>query len=71
MGAEDFAYMLQARPGAYCFIGNGDGAHRDIGHGGGPCTIHNPSYDFNDEALTLGSTLWARVVEKRLAKDAR
>jgi hippurate hydrolase len=49
MGAEDFAYMLQAKPGAYCFIANGDGSHREMGHGGGPCTLHNPSYDFNDE----------------------
>ena len=39
MGAEDFAYMLQAKPGAYCFIANGDGAHREMGHGGGPCML--------------------------------
>ena len=68
MGAEDFAYMLQARPGAYCFIGNGDGAHRDIGHGGGPCTIHNPSYDFNDELIPLGATYWVRLVEEWLGR---
>ena len=37
MGAEDFSYMLQAKPGAYCFIANGDGSHREMGHGGGPC----------------------------------
>ncbi|HOZ65411.1 MAG TPA: M20 aminoacylase family protein, partial [Burkholderiaceae bacterium] len=43
MGAEDFAYMLQAKPGAYCFIANGDGSHREMGHGGGPCMLHNPS----------------------------
>ncbi|PZQ02921.1 MAG: amidohydrolase [Variovorax paradoxus] len=68
MGAEDFAYMLQARPGAYCFIGNGDGAHRDIGHGGGPCTIHNPSYDFNDELIPLGASYWVRLAEQWLAR---
>ena len=45
MGAEDFAYMLQARPGAYCFIANGEGSHRESGHGSGPCMLHNPSYD--------------------------
>jgi hippurate hydrolase len=68
MGAEDFAYMLQARPGAYCFIGNGDGAHRDIGHGGGPCAIHNPSYDFNDELIPLGASYWVRLAEQWLAR---
>lgn len=63
MGAEDFAYMLQAKPGAYCFIGNGDGQHRDMGHGGGPCTLHNPSYDFNDDVIPLGATYWVRLVQ--------
>jgi hippurate hydrolase len=67
MGAEDFAFMLQAKPGAYCFIGNGDGVHRDIGHGGGPCTLHNPSYDFNDELIPLGATYWVRLAEAWLA----
>src|SRR5256885_6738393 len=51
MGAEDFAFMLLEKPGAYCFIANGDGDHRAIGHGGGPCTLHNPSYDFNDQLI--------------------
>ena len=55
-GAEDFAFMLQAKPGAYVFIANGDGDHRDMGHGGGPCTLHNPSYDFNDALIPLGGT---------------
>jgi metal-dependent amidase/aminoacylase/carboxypeptidase family protein len=67
MGAEDFAYMLQVRPGAYCFIGNGDGSHREIGHGAGPCMIHNPSYDFNDDLIPLGATYWVRLSEKWLA----
>ncbi len=69
MGAEDFAYMLQAKPGAYCFIGNGDGVHREMGHGGGPCTLHNPSYDFNDELIPLGATYWVKLAEAWLAAD--
>ncbi len=67
MGAEDFAFMLQARPGAYCFIANGDGAHRAAGHGAGPCTLHNPNYDFNDELIPLGATYWVRLAEAWLA----
>ena len=67
MGAEDFAFMLQAKPGAYCFIANGDGAHREMGHGGGPCTLHNPSYDFNDDLIPLGATYWVRLAEQWLA----
>ncbi len=69
MGAEDFAYMLQAKPGAYCFIANGDGRHREIGHGGGPCMLHNASYDFNDELIPLGATYWVRLTEQWLAID--
>lgn len=67
MGAEDFAYMLQAKPGAYCFIANGDGDHRAMGHGGGPCTLHNPSYDFNDDLIPLGATYWVRLAQDWLA----
>ncbi len=67
MGAEDFAYMLQAKPGCYCFIGNGDGAHREAGHGIGPCMLHNPNYDFNDELIPLGATYWVRLAEAWLA----
>ncbi|WP_310626182.1 M20 aminoacylase family protein [Limnohabitans sp.] len=66
MGAEDFSYMLQAKPGAYCFIGNGDGVHREMGHGEGPCTLHNPNYDFNDALIPLGATYWVRLVETYL-----
>ncbi|MBA3771206.1 MAG: amidohydrolase [Ramlibacter sp.] len=69
MGSEDFSYMLQARPGAYCFIANGDGGHREIGHGGGPCMLHNPSYDFNDDLIPLGATYWVRLAEAWLAKN--
>jgi len=68
MGAEDFSYMLQAKPGCYVWIGNGDGEHRDHGHGMGPCTLHNGSYDFNDELLPLGATYWVQLALKRLAK---
>ena len=67
MGAEDFSFMLQALPGAYVFLDNGDGSHRDIGHGGGPCMIHNPSYDFNDALIPLGGTYWVRLAEAWLA----
>ena len=68
MGAEDFSYMLQAKPGAYCFIANGDGQHREMGHGGGPCTLHNPSYDFNDELIPLGATYWVELATRWLAQ---
>jgi hippurate hydrolase len=63
MGAEDFAFMLQEKAGCYVFIGNGEGAHRDVGHGLGPCNLHNPSYDFNDELLPIGATYWVRLAE--------
>ena len=68
MGAEDFAYMLLAKPGAYCFIANGEGDHRAMGHGGGPCTLHNPSYDFNDALIPLGATYWVRLAEAWLGQ---
>jgi len=67
MGSEDFSYFLQERPGCYFLIGNGDGSHRDGGHGLGPCMLHNPSYDFNDELIPLGATAWVRLAEKWLA----
>lgn len=66
MGAEDFAFMLQAKPGCYVFIGNGDGDHRHRGHGLGPCQLHNGSYDFNDHLLPIGASYWARLVEMSL-----
>jgi amidohydrolase len=66
MTAEDFSFMLQARPGAYAFIGNGDGAHRAMHHGGGPCTLHNASYDFNDDLIPLGATCWVELAEQFL-----
>jgi amidohydrolase len=66
MGAEDFAFMLQHKPGAYIFIGNGEGAHRGAGHGIGPCNLHNASYDFNDELLPIGASYWVRLAEAYL-----
>jgi amidohydrolase len=66
MGAEDFAFMLQQKPGCYVFIGNGEGDHRDVGHGLGPCNLHNPSYDFNDDLLPIGATYWVRLAETYL-----
>jgi len=68
MGAEDFAFMLQAKPGAYCFIANGDGRHREMGHGAGPCMLHNPSYDFNDDLIPLGATYWVKLAEEWLSR---
>jgi hippurate hydrolase len=62
MGAEDFAYFLQERPGAYVWIGNGPGE--------GGCTLHNPHYDFNDEIITIGTAYWVRLAERWLARDA-
>jgi hippurate hydrolase len=62
MASEDFSYMLEQRPGAYIQIGNGEGA--DGGLGG--CEVHNSGYDFNDAALPLGASLFARLAEKKL-----
>jgi hippurate hydrolase len=66
MGAEDFAFMLQAKPGCYVFLGNGDGEHRLGGHGLGPCQLHNGSYDFNDQLLPIGASYWVRLAEMSL-----
>src|SRR5258706_2859769 len=68
MGPEDFSFMLRVRPGAYFWIGNGEGGHRPMGHGAGPCMLHNASYDFNDELLPIGATYWVRLVEKFLPR---
>lgn len=70
MGAEDFAFMLQAKPGCYVFIGNGEGEHRLGGHGLGPCQLHNGSYDFNDQLLPIGASYWVRLVEMSLKAGA-
>jgi hippurate hydrolase len=63
MGAEDFSFFLLEKPGCYFLIGNGDGHHRIGGHGAGPCMLHNPSYDFNDELIPLGGSMWVRLAE--------
>ncbi len=68
MGAEDFAFMLQARPGCYVWIGNGAGEHRDAGHGLGPCTLHNGSYDFNDALIPLGAAYWVMLARRWLER---
>lgn len=70
MGAEDFAFMLQKKPGCYVLIGNGGDGHREAGHGLGPCNLHNASYDFNDALLPLGATYWVRLVEAYLRHPA-
>ena len=67
MGAEDFSFFLREKPGCYFLIGNGEGDHRSAGHGGGPCLLHNPSYDFNDELIPLGGSMWVRLAEHWLA----
>ncbi|GAB6050373.1 M20 aminoacylase family protein [Hydrogenophilus islandicus] len=58
MGAEDFAYFLEKRPGAYLWIGNGPGE--------GGCVLHNSRYDFNDAILPLGAAFWWQLVRSRL-----
>ena len=55
MGGEDFSYMLEARPGAFIFVGNGNSAG-----------LHNPAYDFNDDAIPIGSSYWVRLIEKAM-----
>jgi hippurate hydrolase len=68
MGAEDFAHMLKVRPGAYAFVGNGDGSHRMPDHGPGPCIIHNTSFDFNDEIIPVGASYFVRLAQQWLAQ---
>lgn len=63
MGSEDFAFMLQAKPGCYVFVGNGPAE--------GGCMLHNPRYDFNDEVLPLGASYWANLVEHVLAASVQ
>ncbi len=55
MGAEDFAFMLNERPGAFIFVGNGDSAG-----------LHHPRYDFNDETIPIGTSYWVRLAETAL-----
>ncbi|MDV3385274.1 M20/M25/M40 family metallo-hydrolase [Klebsiella pneumoniae] len=56
--SEDFAFMLRERPGSYFLLGNGEKGEK------GGCMVHNPGYDFNDDIITIGATLFARLVEK-------
>lgn len=63
MAAEDFSFYLLERPGCYFVIGNGDGEHHVAGHGAGSCTLHSPSYEFNDDLIVLGGAMWVRLVE--------
>ena len=60
MGAEDFAYMLEARPGAFIFCGNGDTAG-----------LHHPEYNFNDDAIVHGTSYWIKLVENARHRSAR
>ena len=55
MGGEDFAFLSNARPGAYILVGNGDTAN-----------VHHPNYNFNDEAIPAGCSWWAEIVERCL-----
>jgi hippurate hydrolase len=59
MGAEDFSYMLEARPGAFVFIGNGDTAG-----------VHHPAYDFDDSVIPVGCSYWARLAETAMPVTA-
>lgn len=68
MGAEDFSFFLLEKPGCYFVIGNGDGSHRPTGHGAGPCQLHNPSYDFNDELIAVGGSMWVRLASEWLRR---
>jgi hippurate hydrolase len=61
MGAEDFAFMLQEKPGCYVFIGNG------MGEGG--CGLHNPNYDFNDDIIPVGIAYWTKLVQRLLPAE--
>ncbi|HTR09771.1 MAG TPA: M20 aminoacylase family protein [Paraburkholderia sp.] len=69
MGAEDFSFMLLEKPGCYAFLGNGEGGHREAGHGAGPCMLHNASYDFNDQLLPVGSSYWVHLATKFLRRQ--
>ena len=63
MTSEDFAFMLQEKPGCYLLLGND-------GEGPGGCGLHNPNYDFNDEILTAGADFWINLVESELKPNS-
>src|SRR5258706_16007676 len=58
MGGEDFSYMLEARPGAFIFVGNGDSPG-----------LHHPRYNFNDDVIPYGTSYWVRLVETAMAAE--
>ncbi|MEJ8822281.1 M20 aminoacylase family protein [Variovorax humicola] len=60
-GSEDFAFMLEHRPGCYLMIGNGDG------DSAGACMVHNPGFDFNDDNIVIGAAYWTRLAERYLS----
>ena len=60
MGSEDFSYMLEEKPGAYIFLGGGDDDHTH--------SVHHPEYDYNDDVLATGASLWATLVEQELPR---
>ena len=62
MGSEDFAFMLQAKPGCYVWLGAGRGPDTP--------NIHNPQYDFNDDALPIGASYWVTLAEQQLSANA-
>lgn len=66
LAGDDFSYLLSEVPGAFLFIGNGSGEHRGAEAGMGPCVVHNPWFDFNDELLPVGAALWSALVQQRL-----
>jgi amidohydrolase len=63
MGAEDFSFMLNAKEGAYIWIGNGEVPEGQVG---GACMLHNTHYDFNDDVLPLGASYWIQLVKNSL-----
>ena len=60
MGSEDFAYMLQEKPGCYVWLGIGTSSNE------GGCMLHSSSYDFNDDVLPIGASYWVKLVENTL-----
>jgi hippurate hydrolase len=62
MGSEDFAFMLQRRPGCYLWAGNGPAENGRL--------LHNPRYDFNDDLLPIGASYWVRLAERLLGPNA-
>ena len=61
MGSEDFAFMLQAKPGCYVWLGAGRGPDTP--------NVHNPHYDFNDDALPIGASYWVTLAAQQLPRE--